>query len=70
MGAALTYAMQFLSFLPTLIEAGKSVAEVATLIRSENDILDRMVQENREPIQAEWDALNARIDALRKELHA
>lgn len=64
---ALLYATQLLTMLPSLLAAGKNVVE---LVETGNAALKAMADENREPTPDEWDALNARIKALQKELHA
>lgn len=67
MPAALTYAMQVLTLLPTLIDAGQSVIG---LVQHANAALAKMTAENRDPSDLEWSELNATIDALRAKLHA
>jgi len=64
---ALLYATQLLGMLPSLLAAGKNVAD---LVQSGNAALKAMADENRDPTPAEWDALNAKIKALQDELHA
>lgn len=67
MGTALAFAMQLLSSLPSLIEAGVAVGD---LISNGNAKLKAFDDEKRDPTDAEWDELNATIAAKRKELHA
>lgn len=67
MGNAIAFALQLLQALPPLIEAG---LEVKTLIEQQGAALSAMQAESRDPSPAEWDALNAQIDALRAELHS
>lgn len=64
---ALAYALQLLSALPQLIQAG---SDVAALIAETRDRLQNMQDEGRAPTAGEFDDLNARIDLLRGELHA
>jgi hypothetical protein len=64
---ALAFAVQLLSSLPTLIQAG---VDVTNLVKDSTDKLKGMQDEKRDPTPQEWDALNARIKALRDELHA
>jgi len=59
MPAARAFAMQALTLLPGLIQAG---AEVLTLIQSTTAAIQAMQTEGRDPTQAEWDALNAASD--------
>jgi hypothetical protein len=64
---ALAYAIQALQILPSLISAG---VQVKGLIENTNASLATMQKENRDPTAAEWDALNAQIADLRKQLHS
>lgn len=64
---ALELALSVFSQLPGLISAG---ANVIALINSTKTTLTTAKAENRDPTPAEWDALNAQIDDLRKQLHA
>ncbi len=64
---SLAFAIQLLSEISPLIAAGKSVVDLATQGAA---ALKLMQTENRDPTQAEWDALNAQIKALRDELHS
>lgn len=66
MPAAL-FAIQLLEALPGLIIAGQNVVN---LIESSTAAFKLMVAENREPTDAEWDALNAATAALQAQLHA
>lgn len=63
---ALAMALQLLNALPALIAAG---VEVKDLIEDQTAKLQAMADEGRDPTPAEWDDLNAKIDALRAELH-
>ena len=64
---ALAYAIQLLGIVPSLISAGTSVVQLVTDGKAK---LTQMQAENRDPTQAEWDALNAQIASLRKDLHS
>lgn len=64
---ALPFAVQLLTALPGLIQAGMNVT---TLIGDSTTKLKAMHDENRDPTPEEWSALNAQIKALRGELHA
>lgn len=64
---ALAYAIELLTVLPNLISAGANVMQLVTDGKAK---LEAMQAEKRDPTPAEWDALNAQIAALRKELHA
>jgi hypothetical protein len=65
--SALAYALQLLTALPQLIQAG---ADVMDMITEAQERLQNMQDEGRDPTPGEWDDLNARIDDLRGELHA
>ena len=62
----IAYALSLLTELPGLIASGKQVID---LIQTGSTALKAMQTENRDPTAAEWDQLNARIKALRDELH-
>lgn len=61
-----TFALQLLAILPSLINAG---LQVQGIITATNAKLTKMVEEKRDPTEAEWDELNAAIDELRTQLH-
>lgn len=61
------YALQFLQSLPMLIQTG---GDLIARIRDENAKIDQMIADDREPTDAEWDALNAATAVLRAKLHA
>ena len=63
---ALAFATQLLGSLPGLIAAG---VQVMDLINNGNAKLKIFDAEKRDPTPAEWDELNASIEAKRKELH-
>ena len=67
MNPALTFALQALSALPGLIQAG---IDVALLIQRTTAALQSMHEEDRDPTDSEWEALHsstedalARLDA-------
>lgn len=64
---ALPFAIQLLTSLPSLIQAG---VDITNLVSDSTEKLKSMQAENRDPTPAEWDELNARIKSLRGELHA
>ena len=64
---ALELATLVLSQLPSLITAG---IQVKGLIDNTNATLKASQDQGRDPTAAEWDALNAQIDELRKQLHS
>lgn len=66
MGAALPFAIQLLSALPALIKAGM---DVTALIQDSTAKIRVMEAEKRDPTPQEWSELNAKIKALRAELH-
>lgn len=63
---AVAYAIQLLGVIPQLIAAGK---DVAALIKQGQAALSDMQSTGRAPTDAEWDALDATVKALRDELH-
>lgn len=65
--AIFAYAVQVLTALPDLIEAGVAVHD---LVVHTNEKIARMQAENRAPNDEEWNELNTRIAAKRTELHA
>ena len=64
---ALTYAIQLLSALPALIDAGMSIKN---LVSDSTAALNKMQAEKRDPSPQEWQNLNDQITALRNQLHA
>lgn len=64
---ALELARSVLSQLPSLISAG---VNVIALVKDTEATITKAQAENRDPSPAEWDALNAQIDGLRKQLHS
>lgn len=67
---ALALAMNFIDRLPALLQAGAAVAHVVDLLGQHKAMQDTLASEGRDPTPAEWDALNARLDALEKQLQA
>ena len=65
MTAVLT-ALKIVDLALTVAEAG--TAAFTTLTESRAD-LQRMVAEKRNPTDAEWEALGAKVDAARQALH-
>lgn len=64
---AIAYMLQLLNALPALIQAGHDVSDLITHTR---DRLQDMQTTGRDPTQAEWDELDARIKDLRGRLHS
>lgn len=64
---ALAYALQLLTALPQLIQAG---VEITGLVTKAKDALQSMSDEARAPTPDEWQALDDEIAKLRGELHA
>lgn len=62
MGAIFGLASAAITIMPELIKLGVDVADLWSNTR-------RVIDENRVPGDAEWDALDARVNALRAELH-
>lgn len=60
--SALLFAMQVLNSLPSLIEAGVDVYDI---INSTNENLKKMMDEDRDPTDEEWETLNELIESLR-----
>jgi len=60
MPAAIAFAIQALTALPSLIQAG---VQVMQLIENTKIALQTMQSEQRDPTQAEWDSLEAQITA-------
>lgn len=60
------YALEVLSVLPLLIQAGINIGE---FIASQIAKLKAMREESRVPTDEEWEALNSYIESLRKQLH-
>lgn len=64
---ALPYVIQLLTALPSLVKAGM---DITALVQEQTAKIQAMQAEKRDPTPQEWDELNARIKALRDELHA
>ena len=67
---ALALALTFLDRLPALLQAGAAVAHVIDLVGQHKALQDTLAAEKRDPRPDEWDALNARLDALEAKLQA
>lgn len=67
MPTALLYAIQVLTAAPALITGFQNVKDMLADAATK---LQAMVDEKRDPTPAEWDELNAQIDALRQQLHS
>ena len=67
MAPALMFAIQALTLLPGLIQAG---AEVLSLIQTTATALHAMQAEGRDPTEAEWAALRAAGEAALARLDA
>lgn len=67
MMGGLAFAVNLLTALPALIQAG---VDVTNLVNDSADKLKSMQDEKRDPSPQEWADLNAQIAALRGELHA
>ncbi len=63
---AIGYALQILTAIPQLLDAGQSVLG---LVAHAKTALETMQAENRDPSPTEWQDLNTLIDDLRKKLH-
>ena len=70
MGSALALALSFMDRLPALMQIGATVAHVTDMIAQHKALQDKLAAENRAPTEAEWDALNVRLDDLEKQLQA
>lgn len=64
--AALLFAIKHLGLIKEAISAGKEIAE---LVKYGRDKLQQMHDEKRDPTEAEWLELNAKIRVLQEELH-
>lgn len=67
MAPALAFALQALTMLPSLMQAGM---EVMTLIQNTTTALRAMQAEGRDPTDAEWAALHAASEAALARLDA
>lgn len=63
----IAFAINFVTKAPALIQAG---ADVYAFFNQHKAQLQLFQTENRNPTQAEWDAENARLDALENELQS
>lgn len=62
----LAFAIQLISALPALVQAGR---DITSLVTDGTKALEAMQREKRDPTGAEWQALNKQIADLRNELH-
>lgn len=62
MGAIFGLASAAVSIMPDLIKLGVDISDLWTNTR-------RVLDENKVPGDAEWEALDAKVNALRAELH-
>lgn len=62
MGVIFGLASAAVTIMPELIRLGVDVADLWTNTR-------RVIDDNKVPGNAEWEALDARVNALRAELH-
>lgn len=60
--SAIAFAIQAFTVLPDLISAG---VDVVALVNKASDDLKKMQEEDRDPTDTEWAALNKTIDDLR-----
>lgn len=65
--SAIQFAMLLLQNVPAIVAAGK---DVIAYIKEGMESLRSMQDENRDPTTEEWEALDARISELRKDLHS
>lgn len=62
MGATFALVSSVVTAMPELIKLGYDIADLWTNTKT-------VIDQNRVPGDAEWDALDARVNALRAELH-
>ena len=62
MGTALAFALQAFTTLPDLIAAGIDIAE---FVKDTSANLTKMKDEERDPTDEEWEALNKVVEDLR-----
>jgi len=65
--SALNFALAFLNLLPELVQM---TTEVEALWQNTTAALNNMIAQNRDPTDAEWQALNDQINTLRAKLNA
>lgn len=49
--------------IPAMVEAGHTIASIISIWNDTGAVMAKAHAEGRDPSQAEWDAVNARIDA-------
>lgn len=64
MGGAVAIALEVLQALPALLQAG---VQVEGFINNAASLVGTLQTENREPTQAEWDAIRAERHALEQQ---
>ncbi len=64
---ALAIATSVLQLLPALLQAG---IDVMGILQSTNAVISKAQAENRDPTDAEWNALDTQISGLRAQLNA
>ena len=57
------FAIAALQAIPLMVEAGHSIASIVAMSKTAADVMTKAQAEGRDPSPAEWDALNAHIDA-------
>ena len=62
--SALTYALEALNAIPALVSAG---IDVVTFVKQTSEDIKKMQDEDRNPTDAEWEALNGIIEDLRSQ---
>ncbi len=67
---AIELALAFIDRLPALYKLAESAGYIGGLIFQHRELQERLQAENRGPTDAEWQALNARLDDLEKKLQA
>ena len=70
MGTALTLALAFLDRIPALLQLGATAVSIAEQVETHRKLQDQLKAEDRAPTDAEWNAINGRLDALEKALQA
>lgn len=67
MGSAIAFALQAMNLLPAIMKGVSGAMEAYSAAKA---VIGDMVTTNRDPTDAEWDALNAATDKLRGALHS
>ena len=66
MNTALTFALTLLDLVPL---NARGVSGAFTAVQEGRQQLQKMIDEERDPTQEEWEALNSKIESLREQLH-